>query len=539
MIRKFKTQNEMSEFQNNHQKGLSHGDLQKDVPAGLLRRHRNEVWLAAALLLVCLMPSSQSLWIDEGFMVPYASSQTFSDFISRLTDENRSEALMPLGVFSTWVGARLFGQSELGLRMMSALWAAMAVFLMWRIGVHVGMPWLSMVFACHPFLWHYGGEARPYTMVIAMAAGVLYALAAAKIPAGGESKGLTALLIFGPLLCATHILGVVPFGAVTVFVTLTVTGDRRLTRGEWVGVSLSAAMVALVGAYYLWTLARGAQTTAVSPWTFNVGSLLFSGYELMGFAGFGPGRYELRQLALEGGIGNALGGMARPWSIGAIGLLVLYGYLFIRLLIHLRSRGSSSVFHAVLSAGFVVAVTVLATLAMFFVAGNTFWGRHLAAVLPFLVFLVVMAAKSVVVGPIIGRVNLITVLVMGLLLASSLMLRFHPEHGRDDYRYAAHQTLVAVGNGLNVWWAADPKVARYYGVSFSSKEPVAHSSSVAFVANGKPERLSALPEPDIVILSKPDLFDRSANVQRYIDSHGFRLDEEFIAFRIYRRVENS
>ena len=89
------------------------------------------------------------------------------------------------------------------LRAISALWAGLAVFLMWRVGVITGMPWLTLVFACHPFLWHYGGEVRPYAMVIAMGAGVLCALAAALFSKGDDVRGLWSLLIFGPLLCAT------------------------------------------------------------------------------------------------------------------------------------------------------------------------------------------------------------------------------------------------------------------------------------------------------------------------------------------------
>lgn len=291
------------------QEGSSRGDAPEDSVAVGWRRRQGLVWLFAALALVCLMPSGQSLWIDEGFTVPYASSQSIVEFASRITQEEGSEALMPLGMFSTWAGARLLGQTERGLRVVSALWAAAAVLLMWRVGLLIGMPWLTLVFACHPFLWYYGGEARPYAMMIAMGAGVLYAVAAAVFSCGDRSRGLKSLLVFGPLLCATHILGIVPFVASTaVFLVRTATEDWRLTRRDWIGVSISASLVAGVGAYYFWALSRGAETAWKGPWTVNIGSLLFSGYELLGFVGFGPGRCELRQLAIEGGLEGAAGG---------------------------------------------------------------------------------------------------------------------------------------------------------------------------------------------------------------------------------------
>jgi hypothetical protein len=177
-------------------------------------------------------------------------------------------------------------------------------------------------------------------MVIGLATGVLCAVATAAYSRGDRAKGLTTLLTFGSLLCATHILGVVPFVASAVMFTVITVGKRRhLTRGEWVGVAFCAAWVVLVGVYYLWTLTRGVETGGKTPFTFGIGSLVFSGYELLGFVGFGPGRFELRQMALEGGVGDIVGAMIRPAMIGGITLLGLYCHLFLKIL--MRSKRES------------------------------------------------------------------------------------------------------------------------------------------------------------------------------------------------------
>ena len=81
-----------------------------------LRRHEKVLWLFAALFLVCLMPSNQSLWIDEGFTVQYAYPQSLSGFMNRIYQESGSEALMPFGMFSTWAGAKVFGSLPTGWR---------------------------------------------------------------------------------------------------------------------------------------------------------------------------------------------------------------------------------------------------------------------------------------------------------------------------------------------------------------------------------------------------------------------------------------
>ena len=79
-------------------------------------RRRDTRWLLVALALISLMPTNQSLWIDEGFSLAYADEPTVKALATRLVTSPGSEPLMPLGILSTWAGAKVFGRSESGLR---------------------------------------------------------------------------------------------------------------------------------------------------------------------------------------------------------------------------------------------------------------------------------------------------------------------------------------------------------------------------------------------------------------------------------------
>jgi hypothetical protein len=122
-----------------------------------------------------------------------------------------SGAQMPLGVFSFWAGSRIFGHSEVGLRISSAIWIIVAIIFLWRVGVHVQVQFLPALFVCNAFVWYYAGEARSYAMQMALGSVLLYGLVLALGEERDVSKGLRATLIVGPFLCATSMLAVIPY----------------------------------------------------------------------------------------------------------------------------------------------------------------------------------------------------------------------------------------------------------------------------------------------------------------------------------------
>jgi 4-amino-4-deoxy-L-arabinose transferase-like glycosyltransferase len=486
-------------------------------------------WLVFGLVLVCLMPSNQSLWIDEGFTVPYAQEHTFGGFISRLEREQGSEALMPLGMFSSWSGAKIFGQSEVGLRVVSALWAAVAVLLLWRTGARTGFTWLAALLACHPFLWYYGGEVRPYAMVIAMGSGLLYGFVAILSSEGDTNRGLHALLLFGPLLCATHVLAVVPFAVVAGVVGIELL-RRRWRPRPWdlLAFGISGGALTLLGLYYGRVISGGADINWEGPWKVGLGNLLFSGYELLGLMGFGPGRYELRQSAIERGMGGALQGLAHPATAGLVALALLYTLVLLRFWQRPRSERPPAD-RLVLMAGLVITTSVGVMFVLCRIVGSPFWGRHLASLLPFVVLAAGIAASAQD-GAGQRPLNLLPLLLGVTLLISSLLVRFHPDHRRDDYRSAARLACIAVREGKTVWWAAARECAEYYGVVFCEAHPADQRACVVLTDNREKEELKGLQEPEVILISKPELYDSTRAVRNYADNHRFQVKHRLNAF---------
>jgi hypothetical protein len=477
------------------------------------------------------MPSNQSLWIDEGYTAQYAQEGSFAQFVSRLGSEKEAEALMPLGMFSSWAGAKIFGRSELGLRVVSALWAAVAILLFWRTGVLIGFAWLPALLACHPFLWYHGGEVRPYVMVIAMGAGLLYAFVLLQWPEGETKRGLHALLLFGPLLCATFVLGVLPFAVV-----VGVVGLAHLKRGwrprsrDLPALITCGVTLFLLALYYGTVLFRGADINK-RPRAVGLGSLLFSGYELLGFMGFGPGRYELRQSAFERGIGGVLQGFAQPALVGVAVLAFLYVLILLRLCKQPRS-GRPGAAGLALSALLVIGVTVGAVLALCLIAGSTFWGRHLASLLPFVVLAVGIVASAPIRN---GQrpLNVLSFFLGATLLTSSLLVRFGPDHRRDDYRNAAQIARIAAQQGKTVWWAAAGACAEYYGIVFCDADPANRPACVVHTENLNKEELERLPKPEVILISKPAFHDANKAVRSYVEGHRSQLTHRLVAFEVF------
>lgn len=81
-----------------------------------------------AFLLVCLMPSSESLWIDEGVDSIYAKQENLAARTSHIRSETKSQAQMPLPMLSLWAWAQVAGTSEYALRAVNILWGGITVF---------------------------------------------------------------------------------------------------------------------------------------------------------------------------------------------------------------------------------------------------------------------------------------------------------------------------------------------------------------------------------------------------------------------------
>jgi hypothetical protein len=92
--------------------------------------------------------------------------------------------------------------------------------------------------------------------------------------------------------------------------------------------------------------------------------------------------------------------------------------------------------------------------------------------------------------------------------------------------------------GEVVWWAADLSCASYYKLPLS--QPVSNNPKAAkAIINPTLSEVSGLGRPDVVILSKKDLFDREKGIADYLEKNNFRLTQTYPAFRIFKPVQNS
>jgi hypothetical protein len=165
-----------------------------------------------------------------------------------------------------------------------------------------------------------------------------------------------------------------------------------------------------------------------------------------------------------------------------------------------------------------------------------FWGRHLAPIFPFIVFLMALAVTECRRGaqshPTLASALCIT------LLVSSLMVRFDPEHSRDDYRAAAGAAIHSLELGQITWWSASAGPALYYGLPLCEPHESwteRGSPCAVYVENQSHLVLASLPEPDIVMMTKNDLFDTNGALRHYLAERGFEETEHFKAFSVLSR----
>jgi hypothetical protein len=451
----------------------------------------------------------------------FARQPSFSSWTAELLSNRKSEAQMPLSMFAAWVGGRLVGESEWQLRSLNALWIALAGAAIGRLGQTLRLPVLLPLFLVHPFAWYYANEARPYALIICVSAWLVYlwglvhhdrTLSPGRLWAIGVLAilGMASSLLFGFALVGFAF----AFGA-------TIAGRKiTLDRRHGLAIATTVLMMAALRAYYAWTLTRGA--SGAKLWSVGIANVAFAFYELLGFGGLGPPRYELREMARgSGGIGALM--LQGRYIIGIAVLAASYLAL-VRPMWKLR-RDSLVLIDAgaiVLSTGALFAASAI--------VGFPFWGRHLAFSLPMVVLIIAKAAAAID-AAFLRR--LLMVLLLAGLLASSLCQRFLPRYGKDDYRSASQMAAAALRSGKNVWWVADHVTAQYYGLG-APGNGVGSGRLTWFNVENERET-PGKPAPDLIFLSKPDVHDPRNNVLSYIKEHGYQPVAQLTAFRVYAR----
>jgi hypothetical protein len=349
--------------------------------------------------------------------------------------------------------------------------------------------------------------------------GALYRLSLAQDQRREERRWLIIVCVSSVLLAASGMLAMLWLGAYLGAALLGVPGSllRRFARDYWGWASLTFLMLLAMGLFYLWTLSIGARASAVG--TVDIRNVFFVPFELLGFSGLGPGRLAIRTGGLEAFLPWA------PWlaAYGVVLLVVLsLGWREISRDTSRRAR-SCWIILFVLVAGLILMTGRVVHFRVL--------GRHCAPVLPLLLF--VLGKGVIVLVQRRGRRGLLPVIVFfGLSLASCLLLRFSERHARDDYRGAAALGRQALSRHEVVWWNADPQAAAVYHLSVTTQ--IDASNAALFLVNPTNGFGQGLPKPDLVLSSKPDVYDNQGALADYLARAGFKRSATLAAFSAWR-----
>jgi hypothetical protein len=280
---------------------------------------------------------------------------------------------------------------------------------------------------------------------------------------------------------------------------------------------ITVVSLAALGCYYLWTLHAGARASdaATTGWK----NVAFIGYELLGFAGLGPGRLEIRDGSLQ---------VFKPYApeLGLFAALAVALFFFA-----VRETLQNYPLKKILGLVVIVAAPAVFILAAGFVLHFRVLGRHFAPLLPVSVFLLAIGADAAWRRGATGK--LLVAGFLGLCLASSLALRFEPRHSRDDYRSAATLARAALARGENVWWNADASAAAYYQLPLTTNS--AGMGNAVLVLNPPSGFFVTAIPPKFVFCSRPDIYDSQKTLATFLARENFKVSAVLPAFHVLEK----
>jgi 4-amino-4-deoxy-L-arabinose transferase-like glycosyltransferase len=472
-------------------------------------------------LLMLAAVSGGSFWIDEAGTGCAAGQATLGQWWHLISNFAGTEVQAPLYSIYEWAFARFFGVGEFALRLAGALWLipGLVAFVVSfpRGGRRVAA---LLVAATNAFIWYYANEARTYVMQLGgsfMVFAALNCLASGQASIDEEKKWLYCFALGLFVVCGSSMLGLIwasaALGAVWVlFPAERLMGWWRAERFCWV---LLASFLPILGCYYIWTLSIGARGSGAGTTDWRTTAFIL--FDQLGFEGLGPGRLALRTEGVRALL---------PYAPG----LLCYGAALV------------PIFFFALKEAWCLAPRKLAALAIVVLVPWGFLsivgivthfrllGRHSAPLLPIWVFLIangvaVLAAKPAWAG------RFVVGAFFSLSLFSCLSVRFAYRQSKDDYRSATGLAAAALAQRQAVWWSANEWPANYYHLPLS--DLAASPAKALLMVNPSDRTVESLKQPQMIIVSRPDLFDNSGALARYINHRHFQLTAAFQAFEVW------
>jgi hypothetical protein len=497
------------------------------IPEKTPPRLSSLLWALGLVLLVSAAAiNTQSFWIDECGVAYKAAMPHLSEFWHKISTEGSADLQQPFHHFFAWGWEKLVGINEVAFR------SGNIPFLLLGIGslacafarVQSVLRGIMVVLLTSPFVWYYLNEARPYSVQIGASLMVFSSIYRLSLNSDQSSERKWVLwLCFGMVLLATSgMLAMLWLGAylMSILLSTPVQRLRELLKMYAVACGITTLLLLAMGLFYLWTLGIGARATSVGGT--DLRNLAFIPYELLGFSGLGPGRLSIRNEGLSA---------FRPYLPGLVVFGLFAGGVFARGCACLARRLAVRTLWAwplsfLLVGGFIMGVGVAVHFRVL--------GRHCTPVLPLIGFILGSGLVSLWNSPRVA-LKAVAVLFTAVSLTSCLGVRFGSQHAKDDYRAAARYAQTTAEQGKRVWWNADREGAAIYGLAtVTNAEP-----GVLWVANPAPGFDTGLPRPDVVITSKPDIYDGFGALSEFLKREAYIRGPSFVAFMVWERPKES
>lgn len=469
------------------------------------------------------VPSNRSLWVDEGYTALSALEPSWNEWLEKFPHTFDYDPLKPLPGLVTFLFSRVTGGGEAALRYHNVVWILLGVGSLWFVGQRARMAWLPFVFILHPFVWYYLDEVRPYALQLGAGAMLLLSCLVLTGAKGKSAWGVSLFVVSSFLLSGSSLLGGIPVAlAFFLLVALGVWRQPGWRALPWRGMAVFLVSQSLWVGYYLWQMILWRGQEAARQWDASLANVGFSFFEFLGLTGFGPSREILREtIKSEGGAAGILL-FQSPWSL-ALGLLLLLwmGLFFFsakRILGEVR-KGEMS--FAVFCIVMVFAVGGFLLFAAIFYHWP-FWGRHLAGIFPFFLFIGLYATSEKV----MRAGNPVCLLLCILLALASLRWAVDQNPFREDYRTAATMAKQALAEGKVVWWFGSPPVSRYYGIESNSHPALGQGVILGSTGSNNFADFSESPFPDWIFLNRPDVLDPDDKLRRWLSERGFIVNPE-------------
>lgn len=466
-----------------------------------------KILLLAALAIATGLAfiTHQSLWMDEGSTVFKALLPSLSDWWHMTMRLGGSDVQMPVYMFLAWGWEKLGASTEYALRCVNLPWIIVATLALGRVRF-----W-PLVLLTSPFMLYYTGEMRPYAMQVA--AGAVAALALFKVHAGKDGGGFDGIhtTAAAALFLASSSLTAAVWAVGLWIGVLVLRPDWLKRAGFWMRLAPWAAAATLLAGYYLCTLLQGYRAASADGG--GIMSMLFGFYELLGLAGLGPGRNELR---------------ANPASaLSSLAILLPATLILAAAWFHGTWRWQQSVSNRTFSA---VALAVLVPLVFLATVGVMMdfrvLGRHLSPVLPAVLLPIAMTLDTTGKRQTLWRT--VGAAAVALSITSAIGLRFMERHARDDYRRATDIVVKALRDGKRVWWQADMNATRFYAYREGGMPMV---NAIQVLESDVP---TSLLSTDLVVINRPDLKYRGSDYQSELKRNFFKQEAVFTGFEIWK-----